>query len=308
MGDHVARTRTTAGSRTRSRPDRIAGGSSGGSAAALAAGLADAALGHGLRRLDPHPGRVLRHHRLQADHGLVPIEGCFPLAPSFDHAGPMARDVAGCERMMEALAPGFAPATLADLGDLRVGRRVDRARRPARARARRGGGGAVRRGARARPAAARRDLPAVLARGGRRAPRRCSASSASSTARTSRPSSSAALEVTDDEARRGRAARERYRERIAELTAGFDLVVTPTLEMVAPPAGVGDLALRERMIRLTFPLERRRRARRWRCRAARPRTGCPRRCSSSGAPGDDALVLAAGRAARGRARKLRPVA
>ena len=40
-------------------------------------------------------------------YGLVPIDGCFPLAPSFDHAGPMARDVAGCARMMEALAPGL---------------------------------------------------------------------------------------------------------------------------------------------------------------------------------------------------------
>ena len=36
-------------------------------------------------------------------YGLVPIEGCFPLAPSFDHAGPMARDVDGCEQMLQAL-------------------------------------------------------------------------------------------------------------------------------------------------------------------------------------------------------------
>jgi aspartyl-tRNA(Asn)/glutamyl-tRNA(Gln) amidotransferase subunit A len=48
-------------------PGRIAGGSSGGSAAALAAGLADAALGDGLRRIDSHSLRVLRHRRLQAD-------------------------------------------------------------------------------------------------------------------------------------------------------------------------------------------------------------------------------------------------
>ena len=50
----------------------------------------------------------------------MPLDGCFPLAPSFDHAGPMARDVEGCERMMEALAPGFAPVDVS-LGDLRVG-------------------------------------------------------------------------------------------------------------------------------------------------------------------------------------------
>src|SRR5204862_3955672 len=45
----------------------------------------------------------------------------FPLAPSFDHAGPLARDVAGCARMMEVLAPGLAPAEVDDLGELRVG-------------------------------------------------------------------------------------------------------------------------------------------------------------------------------------------
>ena len=60
-------TRTTGACPTRSRADRIAGGSSGGCAAAIAAGLADAGLGHRLGRLDPDPVRLLRHRRLQAD-------------------------------------------------------------------------------------------------------------------------------------------------------------------------------------------------------------------------------------------------
>ena len=46
---------------------RIPGGSSGGSAVALAAGLADACARHRLGRLDPNPGRVLWDRRLQAD-------------------------------------------------------------------------------------------------------------------------------------------------------------------------------------------------------------------------------------------------
>src|SRR5262249_11669309 len=54
-------------------------------------------------------------------HGLVPISGCFPLAPSFDHAGPMARDVAGCVAMMRALVAGFELAPLGALGGLPVG-------------------------------------------------------------------------------------------------------------------------------------------------------------------------------------------
>ena len=36
------------------------------------------------------------------------MDGVFPLAPSFDHAGPMARDVAGCVELMAALVPGLA--------------------------------------------------------------------------------------------------------------------------------------------------------------------------------------------------------
>ena len=51
----------------------------------------------------------------------MPLEGCFPLAPSFDHAGPMGRDVETCARMLEALAPGFDRAELGSLEELEVG-------------------------------------------------------------------------------------------------------------------------------------------------------------------------------------------
>ena len=51
----------------------------------------------------------------------MPIDGCFPLAKSFDHAGPMARDVDGCVRMMAALAPATEIPTVGDLADLRLG-------------------------------------------------------------------------------------------------------------------------------------------------------------------------------------------
>ena len=97
-------------------------------------------------------------------YGLVPIDGCFPLAPSFDHAGPMARDVAGCGEMMEALAPGFEPRSV-ELGGRRGRRRLARARGPTRARARRGRRRAVPRDA--RPRAARsptRSVPPSWAR------------------------------------------------------------------------------------------------------------------------------------------------
>ena len=57
------------------------------------------------------------------------------------------------------------------------------------------------------------------------------------------------LEEAEGAARR-RAA---YRERALEATAEVDLVLTPTLPCVAPPVGIGDGALRERLIRFTYP-------------------------------------------------------
>ena len=51
----------------------------------------------------------------------MPLEGCFPLAPSFDHAGPMGRDVEACARMLEALAPGLERTAPAALEELEVG-------------------------------------------------------------------------------------------------------------------------------------------------------------------------------------------
>src|ERR671923_470744 len=102
-------------------PGRIAGGSSGGSAAALAAGLAGAALGTDSGGSIRIPAACCGVTGFKPTYGLVPIEGCFPLAKSFDHAGPMARDVAACERMMATLVPGFEAAALESLADVRVG-------------------------------------------------------------------------------------------------------------------------------------------------------------------------------------------
>jgi Asp-tRNA(Asn)/Glu-tRNA(Gln) amidotransferase A subunit family amidase len=48
------------------------------------------------------------------------MEGCFPLAPSFDHAVPIGRDIATCARMMEALVPSFGGAEPGSLEDARV--------------------------------------------------------------------------------------------------------------------------------------------------------------------------------------------
>ena len=44
--------------------------------------------------------------------------GCFPLAPSFDHVGPMARTVEECVALLETIAPGFTTAELASLEEI----------------------------------------------------------------------------------------------------------------------------------------------------------------------------------------------
>ncbi len=149
---------------------RIAGGSSGGSAAALALGARGRRARQRLGRLDPDPGGLLRRRRIQAHYGPVPLDGCFPLAPSFDHAGPLARTVAGCVRLMELLAPVSRrnPSSWRSSGR----HRLARARRPARPRARRGSRGPL--PATAPPSSSPSPGPARLrlhARGGR-CPRR----------------------------------------------------------------------------------------------------------------------------------------
>src|SRR5437773_9563535 len=77
-------------------PGRIAGGSSGGSAAALAAGLADAALGTDSGGSIRIPAAFCGIVGFKPSYGLVSLDGCWPLSPSYDHAGPMARTVGEC--------------------------------------------------------------------------------------------------------------------------------------------------------------------------------------------------------------------
>src|SRR5437588_9089790 len=101
-------------------PGRIAGGSSGGSAAALAAGLADAALGSDTGGSIRIPAACCGIVGFKPTWELVPLEGCFPLAPSLDHGGPMARSVEECTAMLEALVPGFERRAVESLEEVQV--------------------------------------------------------------------------------------------------------------------------------------------------------------------------------------------
>ena len=84
--------------------DRSAGGSSGGSAAALASLTTPAATGTDTAGSLRIPSALCGTATIKPTRGLVPLDGIVPLAPSFDHAGPMARTVADCEPLLAALA------------------------------------------------------------------------------------------------------------------------------------------------------------------------------------------------------------
>ncbi len=84
----------------------VAGGSSGGSAAALAARMIPAALGSDTCGSLRIPAACCGVSSIKPTHGRVPIGGVLPLAASLDHVGPMARTVADCSALLAALAEG----------------------------------------------------------------------------------------------------------------------------------------------------------------------------------------------------------
>jgi aspartyl-tRNA(Asn)/glutamyl-tRNA(Gln) amidotransferase subunit A len=91
--------------------DRIVGGSSGGSAAALAARMTPAALGSDTCGSLRIPSACCGTSAIKPTHGRVPLDGVIPLAPSLDHAGPMARTVADCAAILTAMAAGGPAVT-----------------------------------------------------------------------------------------------------------------------------------------------------------------------------------------------------
>lgn len=111
--------------------DRIAGGSSGGSGAAVAAGLCLGALGTDTAASIRHPAAYCGVTGLKATYGLVSTEGVIPLSWSLDHVGPLARSVEDVALLLDALtavpsAPKsrgrkWAQALTRDVGDLRIG-------------------------------------------------------------------------------------------------------------------------------------------------------------------------------------------
>jgi aspartyl-tRNA(Asn)/glutamyl-tRNA(Gln) amidotransferase subunit A len=100
------------------------GGSSGGSAAALAARMVPAATGTDTAGSLRIPSAMCGTSAIKPTRDLVPIRGIVPLAPTLDHAGPMARSVRDCERLLAALADAARPAERRPLRRVAVSPRV----------------------------------------------------------------------------------------------------------------------------------------------------------------------------------------
>ena len=274
-------------------PGRLAGGSSGGSAAAIAAGDVGLALGTDSAGSIRIPAAWCGVVGFKPTHGLVSIEGCFPLAPSYDVVGPMASSVEGCERLMRVLAPGLEPVELESLEELEVGVAwLDRAEPLVRERV----------AAAAALFPRRHELELPLAPANRTDFMREAAyvhralfpGNEELYGDNVRGKIERCLRVSDAEAAAAERERSEYREQVAEAVGELDLLVTPTVPFVAQPADVDELEIRARGISLTYPLS----SLGWPALAlpcGLAEDGLPASVQLAAPAGADARVLAAGR-------------
>ena len=82
---------------------RTPGGSSMGSAAAVAAGIVPAAVGTQTNGSIIRPAAYCGITGLKPSHDRVPVDGVFPFAPTLDHPGALARTVEGCAWLLAAM-------------------------------------------------------------------------------------------------------------------------------------------------------------------------------------------------------------
>jgi len=94
--------------------ERIPGGSSSGSAVAVARGEADVALGTDTGGSVRIPAACCGVTGLKTTWGRISTRGVYPLAPSLDTVGPLGADVAAVDLGMRLIGPGYYPAASAE--------------------------------------------------------------------------------------------------------------------------------------------------------------------------------------------------
>jgi aspartyl-tRNA(Asn)/glutamyl-tRNA(Gln) amidotransferase subunit A len=104
-------------------PEAIPGGSSGGSGAAVVAGMAFMAIGTDTGGSIRIPAAFCGCVGLKPTYGRVSKEGVFPLGFTLDHIGPLAMSVRDCAITFEAIssAKGVVPSASVSIKGLRIG-------------------------------------------------------------------------------------------------------------------------------------------------------------------------------------------
>lgn len=102
---------------------RLAGGSSGGSAAVVAAGLLPFSLGSDTNGSIRVPASLTGLYGLKPTHDALPMQGVFPFADSFDDIGPFAGSVADMALLWDVLSDSACTADSAPIRVARLGRR-----------------------------------------------------------------------------------------------------------------------------------------------------------------------------------------
>ncbi|MBS1889464.1 MAG: amidase [Actinobacteria bacterium] len=103
-------------------PARLAGGSSSGPAAAVAAGMAEGAIGTDTSGSIRLPAALCGVVGIRPTRGLVPADGVVPLAWSLDAVGPLAADVTRAALLLDVLAGRpVASAPRPEVAGLRLG-------------------------------------------------------------------------------------------------------------------------------------------------------------------------------------------
>jgi aspartyl-tRNA(Asn)/glutamyl-tRNA(Gln) amidotransferase subunit A len=103
-------------------PERITGGSSSGSGAAVAARAAFAALGSDTGGSVRLPAAFCGLTGVRPTHGRVSVANILPLCPSLDAVGPLTRTVEDAALILEVIAPGFVSDSQKPIAGMRIGR------------------------------------------------------------------------------------------------------------------------------------------------------------------------------------------